>query len=69
MMNRNGISLVDELTNHWGFRPCRRCYCGCGGEPTTGHFLSGHDTFFAANLLAALRGNQDVERAIRGFIE
>ena len=60
-------SVTAELKEQWGFKPMGLCYCGCG-RGTKSHFASnGHDTHFAAHLLARLRGNQQVIDAIRSL--
>ena len=68
MSSQEHIRVVRELRDHWGFKPNGRCYCGCG-EPTGHYFATGHDNRFAANLLAALRGDAGVERAIQRLVE
>ena len=62
----NETSVTDEL-NHWGFKPCCRCYCGCNGE-TDSYFMPGHDAYFAPRLLATLRGDQNIADAIRQLV-
>ncbi len=68
MSNQEHIRVVDELRDHWGFRPNGRCYCGCGNK-TGVYFASGHDSRFASSLLAALRGDASVEQAIQRLVE
>ena len=65
------MGIIEELERHWGVFPNHCCHCGCGGQ-TTGamaHFISGHDQYFAPNLLAKLRENPVVEAAIRNLTE
>ena len=52
------VSLVEELKDHWGpTTGC--CHCGCG-QSTKNYFAPGGDSRFAAKLLEALRGRQDI---------
>ena len=61
-------SIIAELTDGWNYKPVGKCFCGCR-EETDGHFVSGHDTHFAAHLLGQLRGNGKVTNAIQSLID
>lgn len=56
------VSLVKELEDHWG-QPTG-CHCGCG-QSTRRFFAPGGDSRFAAKLLEALRGRQDIADIIQ----
>jgi hypothetical protein len=67
--NEEHARVVNELKDYWGAKPNDRCYCGCGESTSTGrYFASGHDSRFAANLLADLRCNQQVAEAIQSLV-
>ena len=61
-------NVGDELAGSWNREPVGKCYCGCGRE-TDGHFVAGHDAYFAARLLGQLRDNEQVANAIQSLID
>lgn len=70
MSDQEHVSIIDELKNHWGAEPTGRCYCGCGEKAKVGrHFAPGHDSKFAPNLLARLRGDSNVTKVVRKLAE
>lgn len=40
-----------------GPSPTGTCWCGCGGQPKGGFFLSGHDTRAGSNVIAVEYGS------------
>ena len=56
--------VTDELELNWCAQPTGRCYCGCGRH-TYRYFARGHDSQYAAKLLAELRGNAEVKAVIQ----
>ena len=59
-------SIRQELENHWGAAPNGSCHCGCRSSSKSIFASSGgHDSKFAAKLLRELRGNPEVDAAIK----